>query len=285
MSWQLPQPVEEFIVNTASSAIVNTGKFLAKKVYDYAIMPGLRSFRRKQRLGLLVKAPYVAAKPKFLMRARPGYTRSSGFYGRFRSNGSGMKPELKFFDNAISFTADSTIEVPATGQLLTIAQGDTQSNRDGRKIVVKSIYYTGTAVFAPAAEATAAAELSMWLVQDTQCNGAAATVSDDNSGIFTSSAAVPANAVRCLANSDRFKILKKWHLNFNAQAGVTTAYNNVRKHMAFYKKCNIPIEYDASATTGALTSIRSNNLFLVAGMTASDDTIVVSGTCRIRFVG
>ena len=32
-----------------------------------------------------------------------------------------------------------------------------------------------------------------------------------------------------------------------------------------YKKVNIPMIYDASFTDGRLTSIRSNNLFLVAG--------------------
>lgn len=54
----------------------------------------------------------------------------------------------------------------------------------------------------------------------------------------------------------------------------------------WYKKVDIPIEYDASVATGALTSIRSNNIFLVtAHSNLADNTYIVSGSCRLRFVG
>lgn len=204
----------------------------------------------------------------------------------YRRRSSALEPELKFFDTAVSFTADATNEIPATGQLSLIPQGDTQSNREGRKAVVKSIQCSGLVNFTPGAGATASDILTMWIVQDTQCNGAAATVADDNSGIFIGTGANASVAVRCLANSDRFRILKKWTIPLVASAGVTTAYNNVSKPVEMYKKCNIPIEYDASVTTGALTSIRSNNIFLVAGTAGgSDDTITCSMTARLRFVG
>lgn len=212
------------------------------------------------------------------VRVRPGYQRTTGYYGRF----TGPRAELKFFDTALSFTVDATAEIPATGQLSLIPQDDTQSGRDGNKAFVRSINIHGTAILAPGAAATAADICYLYLIQDTQCNGAAATVADANSGIFTNANLAIAN--HTLANSGRFKILKKWVMPFNAQAGATTAYNNQIREFHCYKKCYIPLMYDASATTGVITSIRSNNIFLVAGTAGgSDDVIAIQGTCRLRF--
>lgn len=193
------------------------------------------------------------------------------------------EPELKFFDTDISFNMDATPEIPATGQLSLIPQGDTQSTRGGRKCVVTKIDMHGIASFAPGAGATAAGIGYMYLVQDTQCNGAAATVADANTGIFTNTAFT--QTMRTLANVSRFKILKKWEFVMNSQAGVTTAYNNVVKSWNFHKKCYIPLEYDGAATTGALTTIRSNNIFLVAASNGGiDDLISIAGVCRLRFM-
>jgi len=207
----------------------------------------------------------------------PGYTRRVGFYGRY----SGAAAELKFFDTAISFTADATAEVPATGQLSLIPQGVTQSTRVGRKATVKSIYCHGYAQLQPGASADASTMMVMYLMQDTQCNGAAATVSGAT-GIFTGTDLPTTNMN--LANGQRFKILKKWVIAFNPGAGVTTAYSKVIRPWTFYKKCQIPLEFDSAADTGAITTIRSNNIFLVAGTDGnSDDQISVAGSCRLRF--
>lgn len=242
-------------------------------------MPGLRSFRRKQRLGLLVKAPYVASKPKYLMKSK-GFSRKSGFYGRFRS---GIKQEMKFLDTTIDTFIDATNEV--ISQLNLIPQGDGPSDRDGRKAVVKSIALKGTMQFVPAAGATAATSVNMWLIQDTQCNGAAATVANNNTGIFTGVGADSSQALRCLANTDRYKIHKHWTWNLAPGAGVSTAYNNTLKQVSYYKTLDIPLEFDQAATDGNIATIRSNNLFLVAGSTGSDDTCRLTATARIRFVG
>lgn len=198
---------------------------------------------------------------------------------------TGPVQEIKFLDNTIAFNFDGTNEIPATGQLLTIAQGDGQSNREGRKIVVKSIYVKGIVQTQPGASAVAGDVLYIWLVQDTQCNGAAAIVADDNTGIFTAAGASASAAVRCLANVNRFKILKKWVLPTFPQAGNSGALNHAATEWSGMLNCNIPIEYDASAATGALATIRSNNIFLVAGSHLTDDTCACSGIIRIRFQG
>lgn len=88
-----------------------------------------------------------------------------------------MPPEVKFFDTAVSFTPDITLEVPATGQWALIPQGDTQSTRDGRLARITSIQFRGT-LQGPGTAAPASPLFYMWVIQDTQANGAAATAAD-----------------------------------------------------------------------------------------------------------
>jgi len=200
----------------------------------------------------------------------PGFTRTGGFYGRFPPSGG----EQKFFDTSISFNFDSTGEVPATGQLNLIPQGVTESTRIGRKCVVKSISMKLTFYFPPGAgEGTARSWLG--LVLDKQANGAAAAITD----IFTGTNA--STTFRNMANSTRFQILKFWNWNWNSTAGVTGAWGSLIKYLTFTKRCNIPLEF--SSTTGALTELKSNNIFLIAGSTVVDDIISCSGTVRVRF--
>lgn len=184
--------------------------------------------------------------------------------------------EVKFFDTALNFNCDATGEVPATGQLALIPQGDSGSTRDGRQCILKSVQIRANATFAPAAAASAATTAHICLVLDKQANGAAASVTD----VFTSDN-MTSNLIN-LDNSDRFVILKRWTLTFNVGAGVTTAYNNSIYPIEFYKKLNIPMNF--SSTTGAIGEIKSNNLFLIAGA-STDDLVSVVGNCRLRFTG
>jgi len=239
-------------------------------------MPGYkRKFNNSAATSAPFKKPRMGRKgPRFVPKQpQPGYGRTGGFYGRFQ----GPAGELKFFDTALSFLVDATGEVPATGQLALIPQGVTQSTRVGRKCTVKSIQVRAQLTDLPAAAAVAATTIYLYLMQDTQCNGAAAGVTD----VLTSSDF--AQGMVNMANSGRFKIIKRWIMDFNSGAGVATALNRTAKHLEFYKKCSIPIEF--SSTTGAITEIRSNNLFLMAGTGggASDDTVSVTGTCRLRY--
>lgn len=190
----------------------------------------------------------------------------------------GMAPELKFFDTALSFNFDFTGEVPATGQLALIPQGDTQSTRDGRYAFIKSIQIRALCTYNPGAQAQANCMCHLWLVMDKQTNGAAAAFTD----VFTSTAAN--TCMLNLNNSQRFRVLKHWVLPFNSQAGVTTAFNGLQKMIEYYKRCNIKIDW--SNTDGAITGITSNNIFLLAGSDGgNDDVVSVAGTCRLRFLG
>lgn len=201
--------------------------------------------------------------------------RTGGYAGRF----SGPNAELKFFDTAISFTIDATGEVPATGQLALIPQGVTESTRIGRSCTIRLIELRLTLIYNPATAASLGDVSLISVVQDKQTNGAAATADL----VYQSTSALP-NQFRNLENVDRFRVLKEMRHVWNANAGVTTAYDLVVKRVACRIKCNIPMLYDSTASTGALGTIRTNNVFLLAGSYgASDDLISVSGNCRVRF--
>lgn len=210
------------------------------------------------------RKPYV---PRF----RRGTDRTGGFYGRYAPLGD----ETKFFDTTLSFLIDSTSEVPATGQLVLIPQGVTESTRVGRKCVVKSISIRMSFTFVPAAAATASVHFRICLILDKQCNGAAAVASD----VFTADTMV--FGFRNMSNSSRFQVLKSWDRIIEPGAGVTTAYNNSRLVILHTKPCNIPLEF--SSTTGAITELKSNNLFLLAQSVGGDDLVQVAGASRVRF--
>lgn len=207
--------------------------------------------------------------------AKPAFRRSNAANPRYFA--SDFLPEKKYFDTALSFTLDNTGEVPATGQLVLIPQGDTETTRDGRQCMIESVQIRANMSFQPGASASASTVATLMLVQDTQTNGAAAAVTD----VMTS--ANLWSALIYMPNSNRFKVLKRWDCEFQPGAGVTAAYNSVNHHLEYYSKQKIPLEF--SAGTGALTELKSNNLFLLAGAVGSDDLVQVDGNCRVRFRG
>jgi len=189
------------------------------------------------------------------------------------------KAELKVFDTALSFNLDATGEVPVTGQLCFIQVGDTLNNRDGAVVHVKSLQIRGLLNYVPGAAANAASTMYIYIVQDKQCNGAAAAITD----VLTSTAMK--SALGNVPNQYRFKILKRIVVPMISSAGVTTAYNNVVSPVEEYIKLNgLELRYTASA--GAITDLASNNIFLLAGTDGgSDDLCSFEGTARLRFTG
>jgi len=211
-----------------------------------------------------------------ILPAQRGFMRRSGFYGRYGSRAIGSESEQKFFDTALAFSVDSAGEVPATGQLVLIPQGVTESTRVGRKCVVKSIVMRGNFSTTFGVTSTGGV-LVLYLILDKQCNGAAAAATD----VFMSTS-FTSNGMRNLANSSRFVILKRWIIHMNPMAGIVTVPMDMVRHIEFYKKCNIPLEF--SSTTGAITELKSNNLFLMAVSSGPfDDWAAFAGTCRVRF--
>jgi len=237
-----------------------------------------KAVREAARRDLVRRGKIAAARSAGLTRGRivRGYTRSTGFYGRYPPMGD----ELKFFDTTHSFTTDLTAEVPATGQLNLIPQGVTESTRVGRKCVIKSLKTVLTFYLNPGAGSVSSDVIALYHVLDTQCNGAAAAYGD----VFTTPGGTSnaPTALRNLNNVERFRILKKTIVVLNGGAGILTALSPVTtRREIVLSGLNIPLEF--SSTTGAITEIRSNNIFLIAGSNSLDDFTTVSGQTRVRF--
>lgn len=185
--------------------------------------------------------------------------------------------ELKFFDTPISFTFDVTGEIPATGQLCLIPQGITESTRIGRTCVIRQILVRLLLNTNPAA-VTAGDAGYLALLLDTQCNGTAAAIAD----IYTPAVAL-GQAMPNSDNSERFTVLKSWRWSLQPASGVTTAWSVATAWIAYRYNCDIVLDYDSSLSTGALSTIRSNNVFLVGGSNSQDDQTSCVGNVRLYF--
>ena len=211
----------------------------------------------------------------------PGKSRTGGFYGRFASAAGPGSGELKFHDVAID---DAVVAVGGTiqnaGTVNIIPQGVTEIQRIGRKCTVRSIhwrYLLTLPAVAQAAGANGGDSVRVILYLDKQCNGATIAATDllETNDI---------HSFRNLANTGRFQILMdKYHnLNYSGLASNATdqfTQAQVTFNFQMNKKCQIPIEF--SATTGALTEIRSNNLGVL--LVGTGGVIGMNSVMRLRF--
>ena len=203
-----------------------------------------------------------------------GYTRQVGFYGRF--NGPGA--ELKFHDVLTGQFNCSAAGVVVNTSLVEIPQGVTESTRIGRKCTVKKISIRGFYVRASQVTPNSTEDrIRVIIFHDRQCNGTQAQVLDilETAGI---------DSYRNLANSGRFNILRDTTIALNNLAGggngVANDYGRFTKNFFFNMNCNIPVEY--SDVSGALGTIRSNNVGVLV-INWTDAQTAMRFRTRIRF--
>lgn len=218
------------------------------------------------------KRPYVKSR-KFI----PGVDRTGGFYGRYASRDG----ELKFHDVDLD---DAIIAVggQVTPTINIIPQGITEVTRIGRKCTIKSINWRfrltlqeNDAVATPGNVETT----RVILYQDKQCNGATAAVTDllETDDV---------HSFRNLANSGRFNFIydKIYAMNYMGMAsdgvGLVSQGPNSRE-ISMYKKCDIPLEFNSSASDGSLATIRSNNLGVM--LVCLSGTASFNSKIRLRF--
>lgn len=217
-----------------------------------------------------------------------GYVRTShaqyaGFAPVYRQLGFAADAggELKFHDLDVDDTVVSTGGTIAEDSCLTIVQGDGESERIGRKVTVKKVNWRYT-VKAIAQTNTAIGNdtCRVILYVDKQTNGLTAAVLD----ILETA---DYQSYRNLSNKGRFVILmdRTHDVNTVAASGQSASDETSAANYSFTfnKALNLPIEYDNTAGTGAITTMRSNNIGVL--------TISDAGRClfdskmRIRFVG
>ncbi len=187
--------------------------------------------------------------------------------------------DLKFIDATLN-DAVVTTTGDVFSQLFIIPDGDTQSQKEGLKVTLKSVQIRfqltipSTTVVADATDI-----LRVILVKDKQANGALPAVID-----ILNTATI--QAFKNLENTSRFVTLFDKTLAISSMGGFGDGTTNATlpntKWWQFYKKLNYPIFYNNSATTGAVTTINSNNLVL---MTISEaGKVGLSLRIRIRYM-
>ncbi len=224
----------------------------------------------------------VAKRTSSKKRAKvvPGKTRVSGYYGRY----SGDSEELKFHDVDIddpNIAAGGTVQATS---LNLIGQGTTESERIGRKCIIRSINWRFSIVLTGAAVNTSTSDgVRVMLVLDKQCNGVMPT--GNGTDILETSNLQSFNN---LANKGRFRTLMDRTYDMNAGSGAGSGFAadtyTFGEHIVndtFFKNVNIPIEFDG--TTGVITEVRSNNLVVL--LLAQTGLCVFGSTVRLRFEG
>lgn len=208
-----------------------------------------------------------------------GFVQTSGFYGRYRGRKTSRccgDGELKFLDTAQSVTTPGNNGTVYTN-LVVIPQGDTESMRNGRKVQLKSISIRGSLYIEPqTSTANTSDVVRIMLVQDKQANGLVFTAPMVLAGTPTY------NNFRNLANTSRFNVLYDKSFVINSVGGVAADTFETRKVWNINRKLNLPMEYDATATTGAITTQRSNSLAILA-ISENGALSKIDYTARVRY--
>lgn len=210
--------------------------------------------------------------------AQRGYLRAIGNFARYQPFGAEQK-NLDTTIAAVNYTTAGAL-APTAGTINVIAQGDDENQRIGRRVKITKMFIRWDILLPTTAAADSASNTFRTIFYlDKQCNGAAINVTD-----LLQTASF--RSFNNLSNKGRFRILmdKTTTLNSTAGAGDTTnqEYARNRRHYIFTKifKKPIPIEYNG--TTGAIGTIRSNNLgiLIISQNTAGTFT----ATVRLRYV-
>ena len=199
--------------------------------------------------------------------------------------------ERKFFDSQTvgdAFTTTWAAMETATTNLTAMGQGDEESERDGRKIVIDSIHLRGFVRLAGTelnSDIPESVLCRVVLVLDQQTNGATIaplTVMDvgQTDDLL---------AFRRLDNTQRYNIL--WDQMFEMTSPsishfAVDSFSNaeVRKHFTKTVVFNPPMEVNMSGTTTDIANVKDNNIHVIgisSGQTNA--TVTLDYQCRVRF--
>ncbi len=188
---------------------------------------------------------------------------------------SSLDPELKFFDTIVAGTALATTGIITSPSLNIVPQGTTESERVGRKMMIKGIGIRFLLQFNSSTTETVEV-VRVIVVLDKQTNKTAFAITDvlevASEGSFNN-----------LANKNRFLILMDRYQSINKVVDVGTNINQFVQAWSWFKELNVSIEFDNSVNTGAVSSQTSNNIAVFA-LTLNSTQISLGYTARIRFL-
>lgn len=208
-----------------------------------------------------------------------------------------IKQEPKFYDTSYAPTALTSnttaasleVDPSATSMISTPAVGDSEQNRDGKKIIITQVEIKGTLHWPSSANQTAQADgHTCWvaLVLDTQTNNTQMNSEDCFKFIDTTSA-LYCRPMRNLLFGGRFRILKMKHfyppIPSMSYDGTNMEKSGVIRGFKFYKKLRLPVNFNAG-TTASIANVQDNSLHVIAWANQSN-TVSLSYNARIRFIG
>lgn len=204
-----------------------------------------------------------------------------------------LDPNLSDYNIPASTDASSGEMMPergCTGCLTAPAQGNSESEREGRKIVVKSVFVSGCINFTPVAGQTSppiTPYIFVALVMDTQTN--AATLSSEN--VFTNpndTALTNHFPLRNLEYSKRFKVLQHKSilcpLTIGQDAAGTFSVSAEQRKFTLFWKGDMPVTFN-SGVTANVSCVTDNSIHLIAYSTSATLTPSMYFNARTRFVG
>ncbi len=227
-------------------------------------------------------------------RKRPTRRRTPMKKRQFNNNriGGFMGLEMKFADIESSGDAFAvtwaTMEDATNDSVSGVAQGDGESNRDGRKYLIHSIHIRAR-IHVSAIESSNPTLPDLigrfCLVWDTQTNGAQLTATD----VMDGGANDDRLSFRNLQHTKRFRIL--WDRSFKInrtmvnEGAVNLFASNAQTSaiMTFNRRFKKPIPVICSGTTAVIASISDNSLHMIG--VANDTTALLSYNVRLRFTG
>lgn len=182
-----------------------------------------------------------------------------------------------------------------TGCLSAPAQGDGATNREGKKIVIKSCLIQGNLGILPQSAATSAdtyPTIFIALVQDMQTNG----VTINSEDVFTNPSGqvgLASQPFRNMSYTSRFKVLSQRKFTVKpslAMANDTSAAADLVQqglNMPFTLswKGILPVSFTSASTTADVANVTDNSLHLIAFCSATSFAPFISFQSRIRFVG
>lgn len=215
-------------------------------------------------------------------------TRTAGFLGI----------ETKFYDTNLNLTGISTatdcsgaeLDPSATSMISTPAVGDGEQNRDGKRIVIKSVQLAGTLRGAPQANQTAVDDqpiVFVALVLDTQTNGAQLNSEDVYKNLNNQTATL-AKPLRNLLFAQRFKVLKSASFQMPAPTvtydGTNIEQGGTQVNFEWFLPMELPVNFNAG-TTSSVANVIDNSLHVIAFVTSPDVAVSLAYNARIRFQG
>lgn len=200
---------------------------------------------------------------------------SVAFRGRYASSGA----EMKYFDTLIGDQSlSATTGLILAPSLNLMQQGNGETDRIGRKCVIQSVHIKMRVRQAAATSTVTTDNLVRIMVyHDKQSNGGPATAAL----LLTTDDIL---SFRNLQTTGRFRILyDTTRAVYTPLSGNGTASVSGEKqlYVKMNKKCNIPLEFDAS--TGAISDLTTNNIGIAVWIQDTAPAVVFQVSARVRF--